>query len=61
MGDPSTAELIEKFQKRIKVLNERLEKLKILSATQQKTQPLPRAKLTGLLNLPLEIRPCRVM
>jgi hypothetical protein len=70
MGDPSTAVLLEKFQKDIKVLSERIEKfqkhikdlseriekLKILSATRGKTRPLTRAKPAGLLSLPLEIR-----
>jgi hypothetical protein len=56
MGDPTTAVLIERFRKHLKVLDERIEMLKKLGATQVKTLPLPRNKPAGLLNIPFEIR-----
>jgi hypothetical protein len=56
MGDPSSAVLLEKLEKQINVLTERIEMLKTLSAPQDKVQPLPQANPVGLLDLPPEIR-----
>ena len=51
MGGPSSAVLLENFEKQIKVLTKRIEKLKTLGATQEKI----RTQLNLLRNLPIGI------
>ena len=55
MEGPSTAVLSDLFQKRIDVLEKRLDRLKQLSAP-SKAHPPPPSPPTGLLRLPFELR-----